>query len=154
MKKLLFVVIIVFSIFLVGCEKKNVSPFENKERLHDLYFDVFSEASTSDKKAGTLDSGKDWESYSYTFDSMIITVTYYKDRNIDYELAYLGDIEEFKENGITYKYNEKKIDSDYKQEDYYTQIGNDTYLISAVYKDNVENKKTLDSFIDSVRSKE
>lgn len=153
MKKRWVVVLLLVVLLIAGCDKKNVSPLVNKEKLHDLYFDTFEESSMADKKSGTLESGMDWESYSYTFDEMIITVTYYKGRDMNTSISYLSNVEDVKINDISYKFSEIIIDEDYKQANYYTQVGSDTYYISAVYKDSVENRKTLRSFLDTVRTK-
>ena len=148
MKKIWLVVLLIIIISLTGCTKKMVNPLEKKENLHDLYFDVLTDVKKTDKKSGTIDSGMDWESYEYTYEDMIITITCYLGRDIEYGIKYQEDLKDITIKGINYRYKEIIIDKEHKQVIYYTQVKDNTYSIVGMI--NTKNESAFNSFMDTI----
>ena len=151
MKKIITCLLVgVVMLSMVGCSKKEISPYDGKEKINQFYFDIPEEVQKTEKKSGTLESGMDWESIEYTLNGMILTITDYKGRNIDKGLIYRENLEEREIHGIIYNYSEKKLDDTYISSHYYIQKEENVYDVSIVYKDNEENRQAINAFLDTV----
>ena len=144
MKKFLIISVLFISLFVVaGCGNKN------EKESNVLSYDKPENVKSEKKENGKLDDSKDkWDSVTYTFDGMTITVKHYENSSIDgfFDKSY----EDKTIKGINYKYKETKIDNEFLYGEYATQVDDDVYFFLCTFKDNDNNRKTINSLLESV----
>ena len=146
MKKFLLCLLVVLSFFMVtGCNSHN-----GKKKMGNIYFAELKDVKKTDSDKGKLESGKKWNSVRYVLDGMAVSVVRYENQKIDVVIGNQSNIETRKIEDLEYKYREFELDSETIMSQYYIQKGDDTYYISATYKNTDANKKVFESFLESI----
>ncbi len=150
MKKLIGCLIIVLSVFLLtGCEtgKNKNNSFQK------MSFDELKGIKKVKEDSGKLDTGEKWQSVRYVTDDMVLSIFCYEDRDMSKGISLRQDLKDKKINNINYKYSQMKVKEDRLFDQYYTQVGKDTYHISVTYEKNDQTKEKLDNFLKSITIK-
>ena len=136
------VVAIIICILVILSFRKD--PYSGKQSIDKFYYSKPEGVKKEDTDKGTLESGVKWNSVQYTMKGFILYVTRYQNRSVENGVAKTGKLKDKTIKGVAYKYSEEKIDEEFTLKRYYTQVGNDTYAIMAVYKASKENDEKLE----------
>lgn len=143
-KKVICCLLIILSLFLTtGCDKHS-----GKSQFEKIYYSPLENVKEEKKNDGELETGVKWNSIRYTLDGIVVTITRYENIQVDVAGG-SNDLEDKTISNIKYKYKSSTINK-VLQDQYYTQVGEDSYYISITYKDTSENKKVIDKFLKSI----
>ena len=150
MKKIIVCLIIILSVFMItGCETgKNKNNSFQKMTYNEL-----KGIKQVKEDSGKLDTGEKWQSVRYVTDEMVLSIICYEDRDMSKGISLRKGLKDKKINGINYKYSEMKVKEDRVFDQYYTQVGKDTYYISVTYEKNDKVKEKLNNFLKSIEIK-
>ena len=144
MKRIVLCLFVVLSLFfVVGCESK-----DNKLHIGSLHYDALPNVTKEKEESGTLETGEKWNSVQYVMKDIVLSVMRVEKIHMTTSLG-----SEYKEKtiqNVSYYYNDSSIVEGYILSEYYTEVGEDTYLISTTYVDNDTNRDILNRFLESV----
>ena len=144
-RKVFLGILLLFSLFfLTGC-----NPYAGKENFNKIYYDEIKNVKSTLEDNGTFESGKKWDSVRFVMDEMIITINCYHDSSFD---TYQDNksLSDKKVGDITYRFMESQLSGVYTLSEYYFQVEEDTYYISATYVKSDEKDKILKNFLKSI----